>query len=53
LMVRGGRGVHTFFFCWEFCCGNVVRGRARVELSSKVENVIFGKTCRCETIKAA
>ena len=49
----GGGGVRTFFFCWKFCCGDVVRGGARVELSSKVENVIFGKTCRRETIKAA
>lgn len=31
-----------FFFCWELRRGDVVRGRARVDLSSKVRNAVLG-----------
>ena len=50
---QGWLGGRTFFFRREFRCGDVIRGRARMELSSKVQNVISGKTCRREAVKAA
>jgi len=45
--------VRTFFLCREFCSGKVVRGRARVELSSKVLDVILGESGRSKAVKAA
>ena len=51
--VVGGTGGRTFFFCWEFRCGDIVGGRARMKLPSEVEDVIFGETCRRQAIKAA
>jgi len=42
-----------FFFCREFGGGKVVRGRARVELSSKVLDVVLGEPSRGEAVKAA
>ena len=52
---RGGGGQmggRTFLVCGEIGGRDVVRGRARVELPSKVEDVVFGEACGSEAVKA-
>jgi hypothetical protein len=43
----------TFLFRRKLGGGEVVCGRARVELSPKVEDVVFGEACGRKAVKAA
>jgi hypothetical protein len=49
---REKEGGRTFLVCRKFGGGEVVRGRARVELPSKVEDVVFGESCGSEAVKS-